>query len=74
MGFGPPLHSCRLGGQHQRGHRIDQWLVQPPQSTSTVLLPDGAILTAFGTGQRNSMGATVWLMDVALVKWQLPPP
>lgn len=42
-----------------------------PQSTSTVLLPDGSILTAFGTGFRNPMSATVWLMDVALVKWQL---
>ncbi len=42
-----------------------------PQSTSTVLLPDGSILTAFGTGRRNLNGAKVWLMDVALVKWRV---
>lgn len=44
-----------------------------PQSTSTVLLPDGAILTAFGTGHRNPKDAKVWLMDVALVRWRLAP-
>lgn len=43
-----------------------------PQSTSTVLLPDGSILTAFGIGLRNKPGDPVWLMDVALVKWRLP--
>lgn len=41
-----------------------------PQSTSTVLLPDGSILTAFGTGFRNQPDSKVWLMDVALVTWR----
>ena len=44
-----------------------------PQSTSTVLLPDGSLITAFGTGQRNLTGAKVWLMDVALVRWRVAP-
>jgi len=41
------------------------------QSTSTVLLPDGALLTAFGTGVRNVPGQTICKMDVALVRWEL---
>ncbi len=41
------------------------------QSTSSVLLPDGTILTTFGTGFRNPPGATVCKMDVALVGWRL---
>jgi hypothetical protein len=41
------------------------------QSTSTVLLPDGMLLTAFGTGFRNPPGARVCKMDVALVRWRL---
>ena len=41
------------------------------QSTSTLLLPDGKILTAFGTGYRNPAGATVCYMDLALVRWQM---
>lgn len=41
------------------------------QSTSTVLLPDGMLLTAFGTGFRNPANATVCKMDVALVRWKL---
>lgn len=40
------------------------------QSTSTVLLPDGVLLTAFGTGFRNAADAAVCKMDVALVRWQ----
>lgn len=43
------------------------------QSTSTVLLPDGMLLTAFGTGFRNVPGAKVCKMDVALVRWRLNP-
>jgi len=43
------------------------------QSTSTVLLPDGMLLTAFGTGFRNSPGTKVCKMDVAMVRWRLNP-
>jgi hypothetical protein len=42
-----------------------------PQSTSNVLLPDGSLLTVFGTGVRNLPAQTLWKMDVALVKWRL---
>ncbi len=42
-----------------------------PQSTSTVLLPDGTLLTAFGTGFRNPPDAKVCKMDVALVRWRI---
>ena len=41
------------------------------QSTSTVRLPDGTLLTAFGTGFNNTAEATRCKMDVALVKWRL---
>ncbi len=41
------------------------------QSTSTVLLPDGMLLTAFGAGFRNLKGAKICKMDVALVRWRL---
>jgi hypothetical protein len=50
------------------GHRAN-W--GSPQSTSNVLLPDGSILTVFGTGVRNMPSQTLWKMDVALVKWRL---
>ena len=43
------------------------------QSTSTVLLPDGMLLTAFGTGFRNPQGAKTCKMDVATVRWRLNP-
>ena len=43
------------------------------QSTTTVLLPDGMLLTAFGTGFRNPAKTTVCKMDVALVRWKLNP-
>lgn len=42
-----------------------------PQSTSNVLLPDGSLLTAFGTGVRNVPTQTLWKMDVVLMKWRL---
>ncbi|MBM4092809.1 MAG: exo-alpha-sialidase [Planctomycetes bacterium] len=42
-----------------------------PQSTSSVILPDGSLLTAFGTGVRNVPAQTLWKMDVVLVKWRL---
>jgi lysophospholipase L1-like esterase len=41
-----------------------------PQSTSNVLLPDGTLLTAFGTGVRNVPSQTLWLMDLVLLKWR----
>jgi hypothetical protein len=41
------------------------------QSTSTVWLPDGTLLTAFGTGFNNPAEATRCKMDVALTKWRL---
>lgn len=46
-----------------------------PQSTSTVLLPDGSLLTAFGLGYRNAEPfppVIKKLYDIGLVKWQLP--
>lgn len=46
------------------------------QGTSTVLLPDGSLLTAFGTGYRSQPNAEgkPTPRDVGLVHWQLPPP
>jgi hypothetical protein len=41
------------------------------QSTSTILLPGGAVLTAFGTGFGNAAEATRCKMDVALLRWRL---
>ena len=41
------------------------------QSTSTVRLRDGTLLTAFGTGFNNQPDAKRCKMDVALVKWRL---
>lgn len=42
-----------------------------PQSTSNVLMPDGSLLTVFGTGVRNMPAQTLWKMDAVLVKWRL---
>ena len=36
-----------------------------------MLLPDGALLTAFGTGLRNVREQTLCKMDVAMVRWRL---
>jgi hypothetical protein len=41
------------------------------QSTSTILLRDGTLLTAFGTGFSNPPTATKCKMDIALVSWRL---
>ena len=41
------------------------------QSTSTIRLRDGTLLTAFGTGFNNQADAARCKMDVALVKWRL---
>lgn len=42
------------------------------QSTSTVALPDGTIVTAFGVGFQNAPDTTQCMMDIALVRWQVP--
>lgn len=44
-----------------------------PQATSSVLLPDGSILTAFGTGYRSQPGPDGQPIprDVGLVSWRL---
>jgi hypothetical protein len=43
------------------------------QATSTVLLPDGSMLTAFGTGYRcqDTVKGQPAPRDVGLVKWRL---
>jgi len=40
------------------------------QSTSTLLLPDGQLLTAFGTGFRNP-DPGIYNMEVGLVQWRV---
>jgi hypothetical protein len=47
------------------------WWWGLPQSTATVLLPDGSLLTTFSTGFRNEPGQPQCIMDTALVKWRL---
>lgn len=49
----------------------DSWFCSV-QSTSTVRFPDGAILTAFGTGFSNKPGDDWCKMDVATVRWRIP--
>ena len=46
-----------------------------PQNTSTVLLPDGLLLTAFGTGYRSqpSPGGRAAPHDVGLIRWRPDP-
>jgi len=41
------------------------------QSTSTLLLPDGSLLTSFGFGARNEDSQTRCIMDTGLVKWRI---
>ncbi|MEI2723480.1 MAG: sialidase family protein [Verrucomicrobiota bacterium] len=41
------------------------------QTTSTVRLPDGTLLTAFGTGFRNESTQPLCKMDVGLVRWRV---
>ncbi|MFH1008261.1 MAG: sialidase family protein [Candidatus Latescibacterota bacterium] len=50
----------------------DYWWASP-QATSTVLLPDGNLLTAFGTGYRSQPDKThnYAPRDVGLVKWNV---
>jgi hypothetical protein len=55
-----------------KGNRpiTDTWAwVASSQSTSTVLLPDGSLLTAFGTGYAAAAGPNP--RDVGVVKWKL---
>jgi len=49
----------------------DTWWWGLPQSSATVLLPDGSLLTAFSTGFRNEPTQSLCVMDTALVKWRL---
>lgn len=48
----------------------DSWYCSV-QSTSTILLSDGTILTAFGAGFRNKPGTDWCKMDVAMVRWRI---
>ena len=51
----------------------DGWLASP-QRTATVLLPDGSLLTAFGTGYRNrgmEGKRTHSPQDIGLVRWRI---
>ena len=41
------------------------------QSTSTLRLPDGQLLTAVGAGFRNTASSTTCVMDIALLRWRL---
>ncbi|MGN7818531.1 FG-GAP-like repeat-containing protein [Chitinophaga sp. 22536] len=42
------------------------------QSTSTIQLPDGTLLTAYGTGRyRTTSSNGGWFMDTDVVKWKL---
>lgn len=41
-----------------------------PQATSTAALPDGTLLTAFGTGFRNTPASERCNKDVALFRWR----
>lgn len=41
------------------------------QTASTVQLPDGTMLTAFGTGFRNESTQPLCKMDVGLVRWRV---
>jgi hypothetical protein len=62
---------------------LDSWVGSRPssdstawwpssQSTSTLLMPDGSLLTAFGTGYRvPGTGSTFSPRDVAIVQWRL---
>ena len=53
----------------------EEWLCGV-QSSSTVLMPDGTLLTAFGTGfvtQRTNNTFEDSEMDIALVRWRVDP-
>ena len=60
-------------GNRKRSMRYNWW--PSSQCTSSVLLPDGSILTAFGTGYRSGPGERVMKhfspRDVGLVRWRV---
>jgi hypothetical protein len=60
-------------GNRKREMRYNWW--PSSQCTSSVLLPDGSILTAFGTGYRSGPGEQVMKhfspRDVGLVRWRV---
>ena len=41
------------------------------QTTFTIQLPGGTLLTAFGTGFRNKSAQPLCKMDVGLVRWRV---
>jgi hypothetical protein len=41
------------------------------QGASTVLLADETLMTAFGTGFRNTPASSKCIMDIALVGWRM---
>jgi len=43
------------------------------QCTSTVLLPDGGILTCYSTGQQTPADSAAPRRDVGLVRWEADP-
>jgi hypothetical protein len=62
---------ARWSGNRQGGN---EWWPSS-QATSTVLLPDGSLLTAFGTGYRsqpNAQGQSA-PRDVGLIRWRTGP-
>jgi hypothetical protein len=47
------------------------WWWGLPQSSATVLLPDGSLLTTSCIGFRNEASQPLCIMDTALIKWRL---
>ena len=72
-----PDRPYRFLSQWQGHHGSDNRWRGAPQSTSSVLLPNGAILTTFGTGIRSKPDpAITWGWgphDVCLVRWRPDP-
>jgi hypothetical protein len=61
----------RKGDPNVAGPGPQEWWASS-QATSTVLLPDGDLLTAFGTGYRSDPTSTVFSpRDAGLVLWRL---
>ncbi len=59
--------------QHWNANRLDEnsWWASS-QATSTILLPDGSLVTAFGTGYRSQTGEKGPApRDVGLIRWRL---
>jgi hypothetical protein len=47
------------------------WWWGLPQSSATVLLPDGSLISTFCIGFRNEASQPLCIMDTALIKWRL---